>query len=105
MPGTVAAMGLLGHPSYGPMCFCRTVPHSHRGGDASKNNIARGQMQIVLKHTDELGSGGAKEFLISAESYSVHFYYHHPIKIQLFTESLSCTYRRCYQEKQVTNLT
>lgn len=43
------------------------------GGDAGKNNNARGQMQIVLKHTNELGSGGAKEFSISAESYFVHF--------------------------------
>lgn len=96
--------GLVGHPGYRSTYHCRIIPYWYHQGHAGKNNIAWGQMQIVLKHTNELGSGGAKEFSISAESYFVHFYYYHPIKMQLFMESLSCTFRRCCQGKQATNL-
>lgn len=53
------------------------------GGWCPQEQPSTGQVQIVLKHTDELGSGGAKEFRISAESHFVHFYCSCPIKTQL----------------------
>jgi hypothetical protein len=85
------------------MRHCRVILHWHHRGNVGKNNTAQGQVQIVLKCTNELGSGAAKEFSISAESYFVHFYYAYPIKAQLFMESLSCAFRRCRQGKQATN--
>lgn len=57
------------------VCHHRVIPHWHHRGDVGKHSTAQGQVQIVLKCTNELGSGAAKEFSISAESYSVHFYY------------------------------
>lgn len=86
----------------GPLQNTHALAH---GGDASKNDRAQGQVQIVLKHSNELGSGDAKEFSISAESYFVHVYCSHPIKMQLFIQSLSCRFRRCCQGEQATNLT
>jgi hypothetical protein len=75
----------------------RIIPSWHHWDSVGMSNIAPGQMQIVLKHANELGSGAAKEFSISAESYFVHFYHDHPIKMQLFMESLSSTFRRSCQ--------
>lgn len=87
VPTTEAAMGPVGRPGSGRACHCRSVPRWHHGGGAGKHNRTQGQVQIVLKHTNELGSGGARAFSISAESDSAHVYDHHPIKTQLFAES------------------
>lgn len=38
-----------------------------------KRSTAQGQVQIVLKCTNELGSGAAKEFSISAELFRALF--------------------------------
>lgn len=80
------------------------IPRSHRGGDAGENDTARGQTQIVLKRTSELGSGGAREFSISAEGDFVHVYCSHPIKMRLLAETLGCGFRRRCQGK-ATDLT
>lgn len=49
----------------GPSWLRAYVPsqNTHRvrhGGDAGKNNRTQGQVQIVLKHSNELGSGVPK---------------------------------------------
>lgn len=80
VPAAEAAMGLSGHP--GSVCAHHKCAH-HWAGGCPQEQPSTGQVQIVLKHTDELGSGGAKEFRISAESHFVHFYCSCPIKTQL----------------------
>lgn len=97
MPDTEAAMQHPGHRGHGQRRACHrtAIPRPHHVGDSSKNSIARGQAQIVLKHTNELGSGGAREFSMSAESDSVRVYCVHPIKMQLLIEMFGCGFRRC----------
>ena len=59
--------GLLGYPGRGSKCHGRI-------GRCQQESHCTGPNAIALKQTNELGSGGARDFLISAESYSVHFY-------------------------------
>lgn len=85
------------------MCHRRVILRWHRWGNVGKRSTAQGQVQIVLKCTNELGSGAAKEFSISAESYFVHFFPVQPLKAQLSVESLSCAFKRDCQGKQATD--
>lgn len=61
-----ASEAMTGHPGCGGTCHHRARAHLHRGGDAGESDRAQGQVQIVLKHSNELGLGGAKEFSMSA---------------------------------------
>lgn len=82
-----AAMGLSGHPG---------------SAYARRKRAAGGQVQIVLKHADELGSEGAKEFWISAESIRVLLLL--PPNKNATVQS-HCRFKSCCQGERATSFT